>query len=558
MDFLKKLLVLVTSLLIIGLVIYAVSISQPSMKTRSPQPAVIQPEPSGTGDSGGSGGNQLSVRPQQSDTLRVRSFKESPLFPDEKKSQPNIPRNTPPAVSGAYPSGNPNPIFINAAKRILPAVVSIISTRKVRGVPGDLFHRFFRDRNKKKPKNPEDDSTDSESDDQDIYRPGSGSGIIISRDGYILSNFHVVEGARELRVKLYDKREFYGQFIGGDPTTDVAIIKIPAENLPKALIGNSDSVQIGEWVMAVGNPLNFTSTVTSGIISALGRDINIINEQYRIENFIQTDAVINPGNSGGALVNLRGEVIGMNTAIATRTGLYQGYGFAIPINIAKKVVNDILQYGHVRRGLLGITIAPVTDRVAKGVGLKRPMGAMVQGTQPGFPAAKAGLKQGDIILEVNGQSVSSVNDLQIKIARHHPGEKVKLTVFRDGKQFFVSVELAEAPVPEVHLDVEKPGSHIRFKNFGLDLRELTSQERRLYHQDYGLVVKKVKGGSPAAIAGIFTSELILKVNGKPLRNVTEFEQLIKNKKPGDVLKLEIKRFVNGDTSQDRIAFVEVP
>ncbi len=557
MDFVKKFLVLITSLLIIGLVIYAVSISQPSFSNRSSQPAVVQPEAPGGEDSNVSGGRQLSLKPQKADTLRVRSFKESPLFPEKKKTAPAVPENEPPVITGAYPSGNPNPIFINAAKRILPAVVSIISTRKVRTVPGGLFHRFFRDRNKKNPKSPKnDDSTDSG--DQEIYRPGSGSGIIISNEGYILSNFHVVEGAKELRVKLYDKREFYGQFIGGDPTTDVAIIKISADNLPKASIGNSDSVQIGEWVMAVGNPLNFTSTVTSGIVSALGRDINIINEQYRIENFIQTDAVINPGNSGGALVNLRGEVIGMNTAIATRTGLYQGYGFAIPINIAKKVVNDILQYGRVRRGLLGITIAPVTDRVAKGVGLKRPMGAMVQGTQAGFPAEKAGLKQGDIILEVNGESVSSVNDLQIKIARHHPKEKVRLTVFRGGKRFFVSVELAEAPVPEVHLDVEKPGSHIRFKNFGLDLRELTSQEKKLYHQDFGLVVKKVKGGSPAAIAGIFTSEVILKANGKPLYNLNEFERLVKSKKPGEVLKLEIKRYFDGNASQDRIAFVEVP
>ncbi|RMH78070.1 MAG: PDZ domain-containing protein, partial [Calditrichaeota bacterium] len=337
-----------------------------------------------------------------------------------------------PVLSGKMPTyGNPNPIFIRAANRILPAVVTVHSTRRVRHPSINFFSPFFW----KKDKDQEDEG---EEDEQDFFQPGTGSGIIISKDGYIMTNHHVIENAQDVRVTLYDKREYTARIIGSDPTTDVGLLKIDigGDTIPVAYIGNSDSIQIGEWVIAVGNPLNFNSTVTTGIISALGRSIDIIDRRYRyrIENFIQTDAVINPGNSGGALVNLNGEVIGINTAIATRNGFYQGYGFAIPINLARKVVSDLIKYGRVRRALLGVSIENVSDRVARAVGLPRPTGALVQGVSPGFPAEEVGLRQGDIILSVNGEEVVSVSDLQTKIARHQPGDVVTLVIWRDRRK----------------------------------------------------------------------------------------------------------------------------
>ena len=411
------------------------------------------------------------------------------------------------------------------------------------------FHWFL------PPKKDKEGEGDSENPEEE-FQPGTGSGIIISENGYILTNYHVVQGAQGLRVVLYDKREFTARLVGADPTTDIALIKVDAKDLPVAVIGNSDSLQIGEWVMAVGNPLNFTSTVTAGIISAFGRDIRIINEQYRIENFIQTDAVINPGNSGGALVNLNGEVIGINTAIATRTGLYQGYGFAIPINLARKVADDLLLYGRVRRGFLGVSIENVTDALAKGVGLPRPMGALVQGVQPGYPAQQAGIRQGDIIIGVEGQQVMSVNDLQVKIARHHPGDKVRLTIWRDGKPIEITVTLGEAPLQENVEVPEKKLQPIKFKNLGMVLKDISEEERRSLGLSSGVLIEKVYPDSPADAGRVFTGEVLLSVNDKPIRSVQEFEELLSRAKPGSVLKLRLWNRFGGEN--ERIAYVEVP
>lgn len=556
MDAIKKFAVIVTGLAIIGVVIYLLYLSGQS----SPQPALASGSPAET------------VQPQNPPTLPRNNEEQPPASerPPEEVKKESTARDTiawrmnraprsntqPPEYSSSIPRGeDPNFIFTNAAQRILPAVVAILSARHI-DRPSFQFHPFLfpDDKNdeggdEKKEESPEDDR---------FFQPGSGSGIIISHDGYIMTNYHVVEGAELIRVTLYDKRIFTARFVGSDPTTDVALLKIESNDLPAAYIGNSDSLQIGEWVIAVGNPLNFASTVTSGIISAMGRDIRIIDEEYRIENFIQTDAVINPGNSGGALVNLKGEVIGINTAIATRNGYYQGYGFAIPINLAKKVVSDILKYGVVKRALLGVSIEPVTDRVARAMKLPKPYGALVQGVHKGYPAEDAGFHQGDIILAVDGKEVSSVNDLQIKIAQHHPGDLVHLTVWRDGREWEVELELGEAPSSEVPEKKNYQPEKLEFKDLGISARDLSESDKSRLDTEQGIFIEKVTPGSPASDAGIPRNTILLSINKKPIHSVEEFEQTVKSTPSGEVLMCRIKSLRNTIGDNTRLVFVEVP
>jgi serine protease Do len=374
-----------------------------------------------------------------------------------------------------------------------------------------------------------------------------------------MTNYHVVEESQRIQVILYDKREFEARMVGGDPTTDVALLKINDSRLPVAMMGNSDSVQIGEWVMAVGNPLNFTSTVTSGIVSALGRNINIIDPKYRyrIENFIQTDAVINPGNSGGALINLKGEVIGINTAIATRNGFYQGYGFAIPINIARKVVNDLLRYGRVRRAILGVVIEPVTDNTAKAVGLPRPTGALIQSVTDDSPAEKAGLRQGDIVLTVEGERVVSVNDLQTKIAQHQPGEMITVSIWRDRREMKIEIELGEAPVANEPVSQNRDTNDAEFENLGITFRNLTEEEKSELNIPTGLLVENVTPGSPADHAGLFPPLIVIGINDQLVSTIDDFNRILKQANPGEFLKMHVKDSRLSDESDSRILFVEV-
>ena len=269
----------------------------------------------------------------------------------------------------------------------------------------------------------------------------SGSGVIISNDGYIVTNNHVVDGASNIEVTLNDNRNFKAKVIGADPNTDIALIKIDATELPVIAFGNSDSLKVGEWVLAVGNPFNLTSTVTAGIVSAKARNINIINSQIPIESFIQTDAAVNPGNSGGALVNTRGQLVGINTAIASQTGTYAGYAFAVPVSIVQKVVADIRKYGVVQRAVLGIKIRNVTDSIAKAKNLKTMDGVYVYTVMPESAAKNAGIKAGDIINNVNGVPVQSASELQEQIGRYHPGDKITVTILRDNKEQKLNVEL---------------------------------------------------------------------------------------------------------------------
>lgn len=268
------------------------------------------------------------------------------------------------------------------------------------------------------------------------YKPpsaGSGSGVIVSPDGYIVTNNHVINNATEIQVVLNDNRSFSASLVGSDPSTDIAVLKISEDNLPFLQYGDSDQIKIGEWVVAVGNPFNLTSTVTAGIVSAKARSINILSQQFAIESFIQTDAAVNPGNSGGALVNTNGELIGINTAIASQTGSFMGYSFAIPVNIVKKVVSDIKKYGKVQRGIIGVNIIDLNAEIAEQLGVEQINGVYVTGTSKGGAAELAGIETGDIIIALGDVKVNNVPELQEQASKYRPGDKIQVTVIRKGK-----------------------------------------------------------------------------------------------------------------------------
>ncbi|HYG40770.1 MAG TPA: trypsin-like peptidase domain-containing protein [Cytophagales bacterium] len=273
---------------------------------------------------------------------------------------------------------------------------------------------------------------------------GAGSGVIVTSDGYIVTNNHVVDNAREIMVTLFNKRTYKAEVVGKDPSTDLAVIKINAQNLPKTTIGNSAEVRVGDWVLAVGNPFNLASTVTAGIVSAKARNIHILGDISSVESFIQTDAAVNPGNSGGALVNLDGELIGINTAIATPTGTYAGYSFAVPSNIVKRVVEDIIEHGEVQRGYLGVIIRDLDWELSQRLGLTISQGVVIEKLVRNGAANQAGLKPGDVITKINGRNIRSTTELIEVVASHGPGDKVKVTIQREGRQKVVPIKLQKA------------------------------------------------------------------------------------------------------------------
>jgi len=267
------------------------------------------------------------------------------------------------------------------------------------------------------------------------YRVSSGSGVIIATDGYIITNHHVVEDGAKYEITMYDKRKLEAELIGSDPTTDLALLKVDIRGLKPVLYGDSDKVEVGQWVLAVGNPFNLSSTVTAGIVSAKARNINILRGSYSIESFIQTDAVVNPGNSGGALVNEKGELIGINTAIISESGGYEGYSFAIPANLVRKVVRDIREFGAVQRAILGVGIAEVTGEIAQQQALPGVAGVYINSVSQGSSAAEAGLREGDVIITINNAKTNSVPELQEQIALFRPGDKISLEFYRQGQKF---------------------------------------------------------------------------------------------------------------------------
>lgn len=440
---------------------------------------------------------------------------------------------------------NPNQAFTDIVEKVRPSIVSVYTLKTVdikqnpffdffgRGIPRDENHSF--------------------------KEQGAGSGIIISKEGYVLTNNHVVEGMDEIQVKLTDNREFPADLVGRDPKTDIALLKIDAEDLPISVLGNSDNIKIGEWVLAFGSPLNLTSTVTAGIVSAIGRNVDILGGGDAIENFIQTDAAINPGNSGGALVNINGEVIGVNSAIATRTNYYMGYGFAVPINIAKSVVDDLMKYGEVRRGYLGVYIENVDAVVAKGVGLDKPRGVLVTSLLQGRAADKAGIKEGDVILEVNGVEVNQPNELQAKIGTYNPGEKVKIVLWRDNSKKTINVVLQDregktqysAKEKDVKVKKEVPA-------LGMNLKNLSEKELDRLDLDGGVIVTGVENYSSAADAGIRQGDVIYEMDKKPVNTLDDFNNKIGNHKKGDVVRLKVRTKQQNDENFDRLVFMEIP
>lgn len=369
-----------------------------------------------------------------------------------------------------------------------------------------------------------------------------GSGIVITTDGYILTNYHVVEGAvrNGLKVVLNNKREYDARIVGRDPSTDLAVIKINAENLEAITIGNSDSVDVGEWVLAIGNPFRLRSTVTAGIVSALSRDVQIINDRMRIESFIQTDAAINKGNSGGALVNTSGQLIGVNTAIASQSGAYQGYGFAVPSNLAIKVATDLIQYGEVRRALLGVTIGAVDFERASEIGLEEVKGVEILSVSNDGAAAQSGVLSGDVVLEVNGIPVNESNELQEKVAVSKPGDVVKLQIWRNGQIFDKSVRLKlHEPNQVEELTFEEdpviPDEIPEGGNSGVDVHEFELGFRVMAlskpedETTFDLIITHVYKYSEAWNRGVRENQKIISVDEENVEDLPSLKDLISRK-----------------------------
>ncbi|MGB7283019.1 MAG: DegQ family serine endoprotease [Candidatus Acidiferrum sp.] len=403
---------------------------------------------------------------------------------------------------------------------VLPSVVNISSTKMVKqqnNFPGffndPFFRQFF------------GDQAPPQAGPQTEREYSLGSGVVLNPDGYILTNNHVVSGASDVEVVTQDKKKFKAKVIGTDSRTDIAVLKIDASGLPSFTLGDSSKLKVGDVVFAIGDPFGIGETATMGLVSATGRGLGGAIEHY--ENFIQTDAAINPGNSGGALIDLRGDLIGINTAILSGGGGNEGIGFAIPIDMARNVMQQILDHGKVIRGYLGVTIQGVDPDMAKAFGLTHGGGALVGDVTPGGPAAKAGIERGDIILEMDGQAVNSQDDLSVHVAELAPGTVVHLKVFRKGATLDKDVTLAE--YPEKGEVAQTGGGEAAEALKGVQVQNLTADlanQLGLPASTTGVVVTDIDPSSAAAEAGIQRGDVIQEINHKPVRNVEEYRQAL--------------------------------
>ena len=355
---------------------------------------------------------------------------------------------------------------------------------------------------------------------------GFGSGVIISDDGYIVTNNHVVESSEKISIALNDKRQFEAKLIGTDPSTDLALLKINAKELPHIEYGNSDDLKVGEWVLAVGNPFNIASTVTAGIVSAKGKNLGIIQDNYRIESFIQTDAAVNRGNSGGALVNIRGELVGINTAIVSPSGGYAGISFAIPVSIVQKVVSDLIEYGTVQRAFLGVTITEVTADLVKEKGLDKIEGVFVNDVREGGAAKASGIEAGDIILKINDVDVNSPSELTEQVNRYRPGDRVTVLIKRNGKtkQFDITLRNLQGDTKVV-----KSGTYDTI--LGAKLVELDNSDKKELGIANGLKVAELSAGKLRA-EGVREGFIITRVNNKSVTTVEEIKKILESSKGG--------------------------
>lgn len=456
----------------------------------------------------------------------------------------NLGANEPPVKLDADASSF-SQAFIEVAAKVTPAIVQITVVSERENPHSDWFFFPFKDMPKE--------------------QRGSGSGIIISQDGYIVTNNHVVENASKVTVGLSDKRQFDATIVGTDPLTDLAVVKIDASNLPVAFLGNSENLKVGQWVMAIGNPLSLSSTVTAGIVSAIGRgQLGLIRDSYGVENFIQTDAAINPGNSGGALVDLSGAVIGINSAIASGGGgTYIGYGFAIPINLAKAVSQDLIAHGKVSRGYIGINIGEVDDALAKSLGMDKPKGIIIQGIVEDGAASKSDLRAGDIILDIDGREVNKPNELQSYVAALTAGTTVKLKIYRNGETLERKVTLKARdedsktePISNKDDSNEKDNSGsgtATFDNIGLTVKNLTNNDKTEFKLDNGILITNVKPFSNAEDQRLFAGLVIIEANKEKVNNVNDFKRIVDEKK-GSALLIKV---VDKD-GNNRFVGIEIP
>lgn len=435
-----------------------------------------------------------------------------------------------PAAKIAYKvdeKGNVVPLdFTTAAEKVMPAVVHIKSTQEFRNQStrpntADPFEEFFGQRF------PQQGPSQS-----------SGSGVIINENGYIVTNTHVVQDADIVEVTLFDNRSYKADVIGVDPDTDIALVKIAETGLPFLSFVNSDKAKVGEWVLAVGNPFNLNSTVTAGIISAKGRNINIIGGgnaeggRTAIESFIQTDAAINPGNSGGALVELNGGLLGINTAIASPTGSYSGYGFAVPANIVSKVVEDLIKFGAVQRGWLGVSIQNVTRDLARELDLKVQSGAHISGFAPNSAAKAAGIQEGDVVVKIDEVPIGTSSSLTEYIGLHRPGDKVNVIVNRKGKEMTIPVVLTGR---DGKTSVIQPEERSGYAALGIELEEIDGNVLKKLDITNGVRVKSLGNGRVARYTEMRDGFIITKINDTPVKSVKEVNELLKKKKSGELI-----------------------
>lgn len=446
------------------------------------------------------------------------------------------------------------PDFADLAEKTGPAVVNIRTTERVKpgqggtGVPGaedeemqEFFRKFFgvpMPRQPQPERSPRNGRKQGPQQEEEVPR-GVGSGFIISADGFVLTNAHVVDGADEVYVTLTDKREFKAKIIGVDKRTDVAVVKIEGNNLPRLAIGDPSKLRVGEWVIAIGSPFGLDNTVTSGIISAKARDTG----DYL--PLIQTDVAVNPGNSGGPLINLRGEVVGINSQIYSRSGGYMGISFAVPIDEAMRVAEQLRISGRVTRGRIGVQIGEVTKDVAESLGLQRAQGALIQRVEPGGPAEKGGLEAGDIILKFNGTSIEKSSDLPRVVGATKPGTRSSLTIWRKGANKEVNLAVAELEPEKVAKKEESKPKPAQAPNaLGLVVNDLTEAQKKELKLDGGAIVEAVEGA--AARAGLRTGDIIMRLNNNDVKDAKQFNGLVAKLEPKKTVVVLVRR---GEASQ---------
>jgi serine protease Do len=485
--------------------------------------------------------------------LLVMSGGNSDLF--SQKDNAKIGADKPPAIANEAIKLL-NETYVNVSEALVPTVVSIrviIEGNKAMDPFEEQFREFFRHFH-----GPDIDPPDNKP-----RREGGGSGVIISEDGYIITNNHVVGDASEITITTYDRKEYIAELIGTDPLTDLALIKVDASGLSPAYIGDIQDVRVGEIVFAIGNPLGLNSTVTSGIVSAIGRGgMGLLNREsgYAVENFIQTDAAINPGNSGGGLYNITGSLIGINTAIATRTGTYIGYGFAIPIDIVRAVVSDLIDDGVINRGYIGVQITTVDELLARSVGLDKVEGVLVNDVIPDSPAEEAGIEPGDVILKLDGEKVATSNELQSKIVLRRAGDDVKLEIWRNEKKIYKTVKLKPRDDQEIADnsaikgdDTKYEEDNASFENLGFSVEALSNKQKQDYNVENGVLITDVRRYSVAYERSLFPNGVIVKADRKNVNSIEDLRKVIESKKKGEAILLQVKY-----SDANRIIAIEIP